>query len=395
MAVKFTKPEINVREKLAELDKPSGIAGEAMLRAETPQEQNDLIGANLNNIIINGDFQVWQRGTTFTTGNKFTADRWYLYGNGTTNETVTQQTDVPKDSGNSYSLRITAGGVYAGGNYAMLRYKVEPKDLIKLNNAVGSTLQFWIKADNPGLYTIMFLQHRSSGSQRQISRTYMINSSDVWEFKTVTIPADSTVLYDANTTMLTIDWVYGKNSSYSTGTFNDASWANNVSANRQPTEQTNAMSASGKKFSISGVQFVPGKYPSGLPHLHRSYGEELALCKRYYEILKYDTSTDSGGGAAAETLIANGFAYTTTRSLNHLKFNVIKRTQPTVTIVGGVAKIEVLDTTGGWVTTTAFTARANIHGTRLDLTHSSSLTAGNALEVRILSGGYLNIDAEL
>ena len=35
MAVKFTKPEINVREKLAELDKPSGIAGEAMLRADT------------------------------------------------------------------------------------------------------------------------------------------------------------------------------------------------------------------------------------------------------------------------------------------------------------------------------------------------------------------------
>ena len=45
MAVKFTKPEINVREKLAELDKPSGIAGEAMLRAETPQEQFNLIGA--------------------------------------------------------------------------------------------------------------------------------------------------------------------------------------------------------------------------------------------------------------------------------------------------------------------------------------------------------------
>ena len=44
MAVKFTKPEINVREKLAELDKPSGIAGEAMLRAETPQEQFNLIG---------------------------------------------------------------------------------------------------------------------------------------------------------------------------------------------------------------------------------------------------------------------------------------------------------------------------------------------------------------
>ena len=303
MAVKFTKPEINVREKLAELDKPSGIAGEAMLRANTPQEQNDLIGANLNNIIINGDFQVWQRGDTFTTGNKFTADRWYLYGNGTTNETVTRQTDVPKDSGNSYSLRITAGGAYTGGNYAMLRYKVEPKDLMKLNNAVGSTLQFWVKADNPGLYSITFLQHRTSGSQRQISKTYTINSSDVWEFKTVTIPADSTVLYDANTSQLSIDWVYGKNSNYSTGTFNDASWANNTSANRQPAGQTNGMSASGKKFSLSGVQFVPGKYPSGLPHLHRSHAEELALCQRYCYVI---------GDPNQVIYLGSGSMYTTT-----------------------------------------------------------------------------------
>ena len=52
MAVKFTKPEINVREKLAELDKPSGIAGEAMLRAETVAEQQALIGVGRRNMII-------------------------------------------------------------------------------------------------------------------------------------------------------------------------------------------------------------------------------------------------------------------------------------------------------------------------------------------------------
>ena len=63
MAVKFTKPEINVREKLAELDKPSGIAGEAMLRAETPQEQFNLIGAGRRNLIINGENKISQRGT--------------------------------------------------------------------------------------------------------------------------------------------------------------------------------------------------------------------------------------------------------------------------------------------------------------------------------------------
>ena len=72
MAVKFTKPEINVREKLAELDKPSGIAGAAMLRAEIPQEPLNLIGAGRRNLIINGDMQVAQRGTSASvTGSGF------------------------------------------------------------------------------------------------------------------------------------------------------------------------------------------------------------------------------------------------------------------------------------------------------------------------------------
>ena len=92
MAVKFTKPEINVREKLAELDKPSGIAGEAMLRAETVAEQQALIGVGRRNLLINGGFDVWQRGTSFTpTGaNPYTADRWLVYQSSTSNVTVTK-----------------------------------------------------------------------------------------------------------------------------------------------------------------------------------------------------------------------------------------------------------------------------------------------------------------
>jgi hypothetical protein len=63
MTVKVSKPAINVREELAELRKPTGIAGEAMLRAETPQEQFNLIGAGRRNLIINGGMQMAQRGT--------------------------------------------------------------------------------------------------------------------------------------------------------------------------------------------------------------------------------------------------------------------------------------------------------------------------------------------
>ena len=101
MAVKFTKPEINVREKLAELDKPSGIAGEAMLRAETPQEQFNLIGAGRRNLIINGAMQVAQRGTSASvTGSGFTyetIDRIKIARTGTDQLVVTasQETDAP------------------------------------------------------------------------------------------------------------------------------------------------------------------------------------------------------------------------------------------------------------------------------------------------------------
>ena len=81
MTVRIEKPAINVREKLAELDKPTGIAGEAMLRAETPQEQFNLIGAGRRNLIINGAMRVAQRGTSFDpqgTGNGegYTVDRF-------------------------------------------------------------------------------------------------------------------------------------------------------------------------------------------------------------------------------------------------------------------------------------------------------------------------------
>jgi hypothetical protein len=54
MTVNITKPAINLRSELADLRKPTGIAGEAMLRAETPQEQFNLIGAGRRNLFING-----------------------------------------------------------------------------------------------------------------------------------------------------------------------------------------------------------------------------------------------------------------------------------------------------------------------------------------------------
>jgi hypothetical protein len=100
MTVKVSKPAINVRSELSELRKPSGTAGEAMLRAETPQEQFNLIGAGRRNILINGDMKVAQRGTSSTgqtTSGYKTCDRFLVGINSFGTHTVEHSNDVPPD----------------------------------------------------------------------------------------------------------------------------------------------------------------------------------------------------------------------------------------------------------------------------------------------------------
>ena len=81
MTVKITKPELNLREKISELDKPSGIAGEAMLRAETPRRTEPDWSWCRNKSESNGDLRVSQRGTYTSATNKlkcYFLDRWLV-----------------------------------------------------------------------------------------------------------------------------------------------------------------------------------------------------------------------------------------------------------------------------------------------------------------------------
>ena len=64
MTIRVSKPEFNLREKLTELDKPTGLKGTELMRSETTQEARDLVGAGRRNKIINGAMQVSQRGTS-------------------------------------------------------------------------------------------------------------------------------------------------------------------------------------------------------------------------------------------------------------------------------------------------------------------------------------------
>ena len=169
MVVKVSKPELNLREKISELDKPSGIAGEAMLRAETPQEQFNLISAGRRNLIINGDMKVAQRGTSFTSHSGYTLDRYKGFGH-TYNQI---------DNGDFYSLRM----LWVTGTDANIYHPVE-LERGELENGQTYTLSFKYKSAGALMTLECFYRDSTAGSNvvSQIPVQTLSNSSEFTDY---------------------------------------------------------------------------------------------------------------------------------------------------------------------------------------------------------------------
>lgn len=394
MTVYLSRPGVNLKDKLQELDLKKGIAGRELISLDSFYNQADLLGSSVQNLCVNGSMQIWQRGTyttSSTTGYR-TADRWYHYSSGTYmngSGVERRSTDAPK--GFEYSLEIESGATYTGGNYAMLRYGIEPSDCYAFNGR-GFTVQFWVKATNPGTYTLMALHHNST-TQRQLSKTYTINESGVWEFKVITFPWDIILEFGSITQFLSLDWFMGRNTNYSGGTFNGDSWENNTSNNRVPTYQQNAFRTSGDKFNITGVQIVPGQYPHGLPFQHRTFAEELMLCQRYYEVI-----ADSNVVGSA-VLGMSGQHWNSTTSIWNLQFKVPKRTEGSYSLEApSTANWLRIYGPGNNTTGSTFTLDVDSHSraARINSFTNSGWTPGDALWARFnVSNLKVAIDDEL
>ena len=252
MVVKVSKPELNLREKISELDKPSGVAGEAMLRAETPQEQFNLIGAGRRNLVMNGGFDVWQRGTTVTTASNsyqnFTSDRWSAYFAGTYSK---QTTTLPNGDYVNYFRGVLGT---TGSNRININHFIENGNSILSGKYI--TVSFWLKAsviDSQVNVKIQTTSGSTFSSYTIIANKYIETSLD-WKKYEITLKCNNDIANIGARAhgLLEIDGV-------------DGSWAN------------------GTTFEIAQVQMELGKVAT--PFEHRSYGEELALCQRYCYVI--------------------------------------------------------------------------------------------------------------
>ena len=309
MTVRIAKQPVNIREKLSELERPIGLKGSELMRSETAQDARDFVSAGRKNLIINGDMRIAQRSTTAsTTGSTFapiSVDRISLgaAGSGHSTYTAEQSSDAP--DGFQYSFKVTTtSAVTLGSNgYQRVNYPIEGYIASQIGYgkswSKSITLSFWVKSNNPGNFSLAF--NTSGTTNRFHSVVYTIEQSGVWEYKTITIPGDS-VNYSQNVTNgigLYLSFALRASSNW-VSTNNNNIWVNQTDTSRHYGHNVNVGSVNGDYWAITGVQLEVGKNATEFEH--RSYGEELALCQRYFYKL---------GGAASRSI---GFAYTPSTS---------------------------------------------------------------------------------
>ena len=299
MAVRVSKPEINLRDKLNKAEPPIGAHGSQLLKSKSTSETFDLVRAGRRNLIINGNMEIWQRSfnanVTGATGLKFGPDRW-MFEEGCANlvTTLTRSTDTPYDQGFRYSFQLSPSQVESAldaGDFAQYMYFVEGYDFAPAQwgtiNAKPCTFSFWFKTNMGGEHYVSF----SSSSGVDTWSTSIRSTMNVWEHHVITVPPPMTGTWnyeigrgvEIRIGLMRSGTVTEANSGqwYHGGTnydgFADAhsDWAFNTAHNAY----------------LTGVQFEIGSQAT--PFEHRSYGEELVLCQRYF--WRLDNASNAAG----------------------------------------------------------------------------------------------------
>ena len=242
------------------------------------------------NVIINGAMTVAQRGTSETSvGNQNGygqwPDRFREFLNTTAKAgvwTISQDSEAPDGFGKSTKWDCTTAGTLAADSYGGYEQYIEGFNVQRFakgtSGAKPGVLSFYVKTNKTGTYAV---EIRDNDNTRMVGGTYTVGDTN-WNRYTVPIPADTTGAWgDDNGSSLWIRWWLVAGSNFTSGTARTA-WAAGVTDNVLAVGQTVDLSDStSNEWYITGVQLEVGEVAT--PFEHRSYGDELARCQRYYQ----------------------------------------------------------------------------------------------------------------
>ena len=234
------------------------------------------------NLIINGAMQVAQRGTSAVTptssASLYPVDRWGAYSTPSSKYSAQQQTGGP--SGFDNYVRITSLSAHTSTSTDFFPFftNLEGQDVQQLqygsSNAKDVTISFWVRSSLTGNFSVGF---RAASASTSYATTYTISAANTWEYKTITV-AGNTSTSIANNNLLGFD----VNFDIGHGSLQETTANTWVAGNKCRVSGTvRIVETNGATLDITGVQLEVGD--TATPFEHRSYGQELALCQRYYQ----------------------------------------------------------------------------------------------------------------
>jgi len=263
---------------------------------------------NLSNrrLTINGAMQVCQRGNQTgisTAVNNYVTDRFSIYENGGAVYSGLHQdsgADLPEFP-KCLRADCTTASTYTGTHESKIPYYFEGQDLQLLQYGTANnkkiTLSFYVRSNQAATYAIWF--YRNTGS-RQNGKTYTINSANTWEKKTVTINGDATsTINNDHLESMRVEWILMAGPDFKSGTNPNGTWEALTNANRYVGHTATIGASTDDYFDITGVQLEVDHTGSGVAtdFEHRSFGQELELCKRYFQVLVDSGNAESFGNA--------------------------------------------------------------------------------------------------
>ena len=326
----------------------------ALSKIETQALDVGQIGGR-RNLIINGAQIISQRQTSKTnfSNGDFVTDRWQHFTNGFgSSGTVVDGEQVPDaPDGFKKSMKITvttAGGLDSADNYGALGQKFEHQNISQFLDSDSVTVSFYVKSSLATTYAVI-LERRNvnTGTTGDVYvANYTISSANTWERKTITIPTNSTQASgDDNGYGATLIFVQDLKSG---GSRDDASlgWNNSTTTIQINSAATdNGFFDSANTWQITGVQLEVGSVAT--PFEHRSYGEELNLCRRYLiQTEHYGSST------TARLYTSSTGSVTSTNSwvLLNIQLPNEMRATPSIKysdVAGNIDKLSLWTSTGG------------------------------------------------
>ena len=245
--------------------------------------------AGRKNLIINGGMQVSQRGSAVGTpaSGGYSLDRFHATTVTGTGKFSVQQTPSTTESG--YATRVAAGfndylAVTSLSNYAiqandiqLITQSLEGNNVAHLGWGTSSaktvTLSFLVRSSLTGTFGGSF---RNYDNNRSFPFSYAIPVANTWTTISVTVAGDTSGTWKTdNTAGIYLSWGLGVGSTYSGS---NGVWAGALDA--APSNAVSVVGTSGATFYLTGVQLETGSVATDFEH--RSYGEELSLCLRYF-----------------------------------------------------------------------------------------------------------------